>query len=143
MFGEDAMEIQDLKENQREFYYQTFIEQEDSVDEDGYFTGEGESYYSNPIKARAMISENMSDTVEMPFGKDLSYDKMISTVQNLPINEYSRLFIDVVPVFNEDGSTDTEPDYEVVRVARGLYQNVWAIKMVDGYGDRGQPIQNF
>lgn len=43
--------------------------------------------------------------------KIIVYDKTISTVQKLPIDEYSKLFIDVVPVLNEDGSTDTEPDY--------------------------------
>lgn len=123
----------DLYENQREFYYQTYHESEDMVDDEGYLTGESGSSYSNPIKARAMISENMSDAVEMPFGKDLVYDKMISTVQDLPIDEYSRLFVDVVPVLNEDGSTDTEPDYTVVRKSTGLYQKVWAIRRVDGY----------
>ena len=123
----------DLPENQREFYYQTYITSEEEYDEDGYLTGEDKSYYSNPIKAKAMISENTSDAVEMPFGKDLVYDKMISTVQDLPIDEYSKLFIDVEPVLNEDGTTDTKPDYEVVKVAKGIYQRVWAIRKIDGY----------
>lgn len=124
----------DLLENQREFYYQTYEKSEDEVDEDGNLTGREILFYSNPIKAKAMISENTSDAVEMPFGKDLVYDKMISTVQDLPINEFSKLFVDVEPVFNEDGSTDTKPDYIVKRVAKGLYQKVWAIQKVDGYG---------
>ena len=123
----------DLEANQREFYYQTYINGEEIVDDDGYLTGEDKSYYSNPIKAKAMISENTSEAVNMPFGKDLVYDKMISTVQDLPINEYSKLFVDVVPVFNEDGSTSTEPDYEVVKVSKGIYQRVWAIRKVEGY----------
>ena len=123
----------DLEANQREFYYQTYINGEEIVDDDGYLTGEDKSYYSNPIKAKAMISENTSEAVNMPFGKDLVYDKMISTVQDLPINEYSKLFVDVVPVFNEDGSTNTEPDYEVVKVSKGIYQRVWAIRKVEGY----------
>lgn len=123
----------DLPENQREFYYQNYVSSEEEVDEDGYLTGEDHSYYTNPILAKAMISENTSEAVEMPFGKDLVYDKMISTVQDLPINEYSRLFVDVVPIFNEDGSTDTKPDYIVKKVAKGLYQKVWAIQKVDGY----------
>ena len=125
----------DLKENQREFYYQTYIESEEEVDEDGYLTGESSSSYSNPILAKAMISENTSDASDTPFGKDLVYDKMISTVQDLPITEQSKLFVDVVPVFKEDGSTDTEPDYEVVKVSKGLYQRVWAIRKVEGYAN--------
>ena len=127
------MEIRDLKENQRDFYYQTYHESEENVDDDGYLTGEDTSYYSNPIKATAMISENTSDVTDAPFGKDLVYDKMISTVQDLPIDEYSKLFVDVVPIINSDGSTNTEPDYEVVRVSKGIMQKVWAIKRIDGY----------
>lgn len=127
--------IVDLEENQREFYYQTYVEEgKDEVDEDGYLTGEKVSAtYSNPIKAKAMISENTSEVTDTPFGKDLIYDKMISTVQDLPINEFSRLFVDVVPTLNEDGTTDTKPDYVVVKVSKGLYQRVWAIRKVEGY----------
>lgn len=128
------VQISDLKENQREFYYQTYKESEEEYDEDGYLTGEKSSSYSNPIKASAMISENTSEVTDTPFGRDLVYDKMISTVQDLPIDEYSKLFIDVVPVLKEDGSTETEPDYIVKKVAKGLYQKVWAIQKVDGYG---------
>jgi len=125
--------LSDLKENQRTFYYQTFQEGEEEVDEDGYLTGDKTSSYSNPIKAEAMISENTSDAEDKPFGKDLVYDKMISTVQDLPIDEFSRLFVDVVPDIKEDGSTDTKPDYIVKKKAKGLYQKVWAIQKVDGY----------
>ena len=123
----------DLAENQREFYYQTYLGEREMIDEDGYRTGEPIISYSNPVKAQAMISANTSDVVPLPFGKDLQYDKMISTVQDLPINELTKLFIDVVPDIKEDGSTETEPDYEVIKVSKGIYQNVWAIKRVDGY----------
>ena len=123
----------DLPENQREFYYQTFNGETEGVDDDGYYTGEPVTTYSNPVKAKAMISENTSEVSDAPFGKDLVYDKMISTVQDLPIDEYSKLFVDIVPDIKEDGSTDTEPDYEVVKVSKGIYQRVWAIRRVEGY----------
>lgn len=128
----------DLEENQREFYYQLYITETDELDEEGNLTGDTELVYSAPIKASAMISENTSETAEMPFGKDLVYDRMISTVQDLPIDEYSRLFIDVVPVLNEDGTTDTKPDYKVKKVAKGIYQKVWAIQRIEGYGENNQ-----
>jgi hypothetical protein len=131
------MEIKDLKANQRDFYYQLFRGEQPEYDDDGYETGESKISYSEPIKASAMISENTSDAVNSPFGKDLVYDKLISTVQDLPIDEYSKLFVDVVPVIKEDGSTDTEPDYEVIRVSKGIYQRVWAIRKVEGYGNQG------
>ena len=127
--------IKDLKANQREFYYQTYIGEGEEYDEDGYLTGDNSQtiVYSNPIKAVAMISANTSDVVDLPFGKDLQYDKMISTVQNLPIDEHTMLFIDVTPVIDGNGATETPPDYSVVKVAKGLHQNVWAIKRVEGY----------
>ena len=48
------VQISDLKENQREFYYQTYKESEEEYDEDGYLTGEKSNSYSNPIKASAI-----------------------------------------------------------------------------------------
>lgn len=126
----------DLAENQREFYYQTYMGEVEEMDEDGYLTGNSIPSYSKPIKAKAMISENTSEAVDAPFGKDLVYNKMISTVQDLPIDEYSMLFVDVEPVLKEDGSTDTKPDYEVVMVSKGIYQRVWAIRRVEGYGNQ-------
>lgn len=129
------MEIKDLKANQRDFYYQLYLGETPILDEEGYETGESEISYSAPTKVSAMISENTSDVQEMPFGRDCVYDRMISTVQDLPIDEHSRLFIDVVPEIGEDGEVQTRPDYEVIKVAKGIYQKVWAIKKVDGYED--------
>lgn len=127
------MKLKDLKANQVPFYYQTYGEKKAEVDEDGYLTGEYEISYSEPIKAWARISPNTSEVQDTPFGKDLVYDKMISTVQNLPIDEHSKLYIDVVPQFHFDGSTDTEPDYIVVKVAKDMNQNMWAIRRIEGY----------
>ena len=56
----------------------------------------------------------------------------------LPIDEYSKLFIDVVPVLNEDGSTDTEPDYICVCPKHDLQQNLWAIRKIKGNIHAGQ-----
>ena len=54
----------------------------------------------------------------------------------ISVSQYSKLFIDVFPVIKEDGSTDTKLDYEVKKVAKGLYQKVWAIQRIDGYGKK-------
>ena len=126
-------EIRDLPENQTEFYYQTYLGKVDEVDEKGYKTGRPVPSYSKPVKESAMISANTSDVELTPFGRDTVYDKMISTVKKLPITETTLLFIDVVPDLDEEGNTLTKPDYEVVKVAKGLYQNVWAIRKVEGY----------
>ena len=117
----------DLEENQV-----TFEGKKDELDENGEKTGEKIITYSNPVMARARIGPNMGNAADSPFGRDIVYDKSISTVKRLPINEYSRLFIDVVPVIKEDGTTDTEPDYVCVCPQLGLVQNVWAIKKIAG-----------
>lgn len=131
-------EIKDYKPNQTEFYYQTYLGEIEEYDEDGYLTGNTIIGYSKPVKESAMISSNTSDVEITPFGKDAVYDKMISTVKNLPIDEHTALFIDVVPELDSEGNTHTKPDYEVIKVAKGLHQNVWAIKKVEGYGQNNQ-----
>lgn len=126
------MQITDLAENQVPFWYQTYEGKVDELDEDGNKTGHKINKYSNPVMVYARVGPNMGNASDSPFGRDIVYDKSISTVQNLPIDEYSRLFIDVIPVLKEDGSTDTEPDYECVCPQKGLIQNVWAIKKIAG-----------
>lgn len=126
------LHMKDLKENQVEFWYQEYEGEEIEYDEDGNKTGDKILKYKNPVKAIARITATAGSSTESPFGKDLVYDRSISTVQKLPINEYTKLFIDVVPVINEDGSTDTEPDYACVNPAIGIHQNVWAIRKIKG-----------
>ena len=122
----------DLPENQVPFWYQTYEGEDFEVDEDGHRTGDKIAKYSNPERVMARVSSNTGNASDSPFGVDIVYDKAISTVKKLPIDEYSRLFIDREPVLNPDGSTDTEPDYSCVCVKHGLVQNVWAIKKIKG-----------
>lgn len=122
----------DLPENQVEFWYQCYEGEDYELDEEGRRTGDKIPVYSDPVMAKAFISANTGSASDSPFGNDIVYDKAISTVKKLPINENSRLFIDVEPVLNGDGSTDTKPDYECVCVKNGLVQNVWAIKKIKG-----------
>ena len=126
------MLLKDLPENQVPFWYQLYEGKADQVDEDGNITGDPINKYSNPVRIMARVSANTGDVINSPFGQDIVYDKSISTVQKLPIDEYSRLFIDREPVIKSDGTTDTEPDYAVVSVKLGLIQNVWAIKKIQG-----------
>ena len=129
------MKIKDLPENQVSFWYQTYEGEIEGVDSQGRITGEPVKVYSNPIKAKARVSSSTGNLYESPFGSDIAYDKSISTVQKLPIDEYTRLFIDTEPVINENGTTDSQPDYRVVCVKLGLIQNVWAIKKIRGVTD--------
>lgn len=126
------MVLQDLPENQVPFWYQTFEGEQDEYDDKGRRTGDKVKVYSNPVREMARISANTGDAYGSPFGQSIVYDKSISTVKKLPIDEYTLLFIDREPVLEEDGSTVTEPDYSCVCVKNGLVQNVWAIKKIRG-----------
>ena len=129
------MKIKDLPENQVSFWYQTYEGKANKLDRQGRITGDKIEVYSNPVKAKARVSSSTGNLYESPFGSDIAYDKSISTVQKLPIDEYTRLFIDIEPDIKEDGTTDSVPDYRVVCVKLGLIQNVWAIKKIRGVTD--------
>ena len=129
------MRLKDLAINQVPFYYCTYMGEVEEVDDDGYLTGDTVIKYSDPVPAKARISPNTKDAEVMPFGVDLVYDKAISTVQDLPIDEYTKLYIDRVPTYDDNGKLTNEPDYEVVRVAKDLQQRVWAIKRISGEND--------
>lgn len=126
------LKLKDLEDNQSTFWYQTYEGETDELDEDGKRTGDKIESYSNPIEAKAMITASNGNAENSPFGKDIVYDKSMSTVQNLPIDEYTKLFIDVRPVIQIDGSTDTQPDYSCVCTKNGLEQNVWALRKIKG-----------
>ena len=126
------MKLKDLKANQVPFYYQNPGKVIEERDEDGYLTGQKIKTGGEIVKAYARISPNTADYVNAPFGKDLVYDKMISTVQDLPIDEQTKLFIDSVPKYDFNGDTESEPDYEVVRVAKDMHQKCWAIRRIEG-----------
>ena len=124
------MKLKDLKINQVTFWYRTYLGEIEEVDEDGYLTGSKTIAFSEPVMAKARISPNTQDAQTMPFGVELDYDKAMSTVQDLPIDEYSQLFVDIEPEYDENGKLINEADYKVVRVAKDLQQKVWAIKKI-------------
>lgn len=115
--------MRDCLRNQVEFWYSTFIKKEPIL-KDGFETGQYESVYSDPVKAKARITSATGESDAELFGADVRYDRVISTVQNLPIDEYSRLWIEKSPERYDDH------DYVVKRVAKGLNQNLWAIAKV-------------
>jgi hypothetical protein len=71
--------------------------------------------YKEPVLFHASLSPGQSDAEESPFGKDVSYDRIISTCDtSLPIDETSLIWIKNQPVFNADGTVNPDSaDYEV------------------------------
>ena len=64
------------------------------------------------------------------FGIELNYDKVL-VAESVSFDENSLLWIDVAPVIELDGSTQTPPDYVVKRIAKSLNSVAVAVTKVD------------
>ena len=104
--------MRDLRRNQRKMYYSLYVTQENDSDFDVLDTV---AKYSAPVEFKAGLSSGKSDSDDSPFGKDISYDRIISTVKkDLPITETSLIWYETKPVLFEDGSADpSSADYKV------------------------------
>lgn len=117
--------------NKTKFYYASYIGEVEIVDEHGNVTGEYEVSFGNPIRATGNISAARGEMQSRQFGESESYDKVIVLDdRDAPIDEQSILWVDTLPLLNEDGSTDTPHDYIVTRVARSLNGVSIAIRKV-------------
>lgn len=114
--------MRDLKKNQIGIWYSLYSDKE-PVLRDGFETGQYKKGYSEPVFVKVSVSPSTGASEAELFGTSVQYDRVISSVQNLPINEYSRLWVEKTPA-------DGEHDYTVKRVAAGLNQNLWAIAKV-------------
>lgn len=125
-----------LSRNKSTFYFAPYLGKFLLFDEDGNSTGEHETKYGFPVCCRANISPASGRTVAEQFGATESYDKVIVTDNlNLPINEFSLLWVDTAPVFKNDGTVDTPHDYIVKKVSRSLNSVSYAITKVDVNAD--------
>lgn len=120
--------MRDLARNQIIFWYSLYLGKE-PVLKNGFETGQYTDAYTDPVAVKARISSATGENEVEMFGTAIQYDRVISSVQNLPIDEYSRLWID------SDPSEGADYDYRVKRVAKGLNQHLWAIeKVVKNHG---------
>lgn len=137
--------MRSLKRNKQKMYYSTYS---NSIpvyerDENGEIifinvggellsveTGETETGYSLPVEFKANISSSKGDASQELFGINLDYTKTISTTDmSLPISETSRIWLETVPRFNDDGTVDIDSaDYSVAQVARSLNSIMYAVK---------------
>ena len=121
-----------LTRNKRRFYYALFNSKNELVDENGYFTGDYELKYGNPVCAMANISAAKGEATTRQFGEELIYDKVV--VMDNPrteIDEYAVMWIDSTPVLEADGTTHTPYDYVVKQVARSINSVSIAAAKVD------------
>lgn len=116
----------------RDFYYSKFVCKKELKDEYGNNSGEYEVIYSNPTKYRGNISAAQGEVQSRQFGDSESYDKVIVLNNvDIPIDEYSILWVDSLPTLLSDGTTETPHDYIVKKVARSLNVVAIAISKVD------------
>lgn len=117
--------------NKVKFYYASYMDKTEIVDEYGNITGEYKINYTNPVECRANISSIQGETKIRQFGVTESYDKVIVlNEKNAPINEHSILWVDTLPTLNEDGTTATPHDYVVTKVAKSLNVTLVGIRKV-------------
>lgn len=85
-------------------------------------SGQKREKYSDPIPVSVPVSPNTGTSDVELFGGSVQYDRIISTVKKLGLDEHSRLWIETVP--------PAAPDFKVERVAPGKDQNLYAIKRI-------------
>lgn len=107
--------MRSLKKNQRKMHYALYDNEIPIVDENGNEELETRAGYKNPVLFRAHLTAGQSDAEESPFGKDVSYDRIISTCDmDLPIDENSLIWVKSNPTYNDDGTVNGDSaDYEV------------------------------
>lgn len=122
-----------LKRNKVPFYYANIIGSQEVMNEDGYKTGETKLVYDTPRKLEANISVATGKVVLQLFGGNESYDKIIvSDDTDFPINEYSALWIDSVPLFDDSTKEIITPNnYVVKKIARSLNSVSVAVSRVN------------
>ena len=107
--------MRNCKKNTRPMYYSLYKGEIPILDENGNEELETTQSYDNPVLFRASLSTGQSDAEESPFGKNVTYDRVISTCDtSLPIDENSLIWVKNKPVYNTDGTVNPDSaDYEV------------------------------
>lgn len=122
--------MRSLRRNKQPLYYATYVKKIPVTDENGDFTGDEETVYSKPIPFYENISPEKGSSQEEVFGKSLDYSRTVSTCNmSLPIDEFSRIWIETEPVLKPDGTAyGDSADYSVVAIAKSLNSVVYALK---------------
>ena len=117
--------------NKQKYYYASYVGENEIIDEYGNSTGEYAVSYGKPIEYFGNISAAQGEMQSRQFGESESYDKVIVLDdRNAPIDEHSIMWVDTLPLLNDDGTTDTPHDYVVKKVARSLNAVSIAIRKV-------------
>lgn len=114
--------------NMQTFWYALFGQIAEGTDEYGNIVAQYATY-GDPVRTCGNISPAKGEVVSRQFGDDDLYDRVIGPLPiDTPIDEYSVLWIDVVPALdihghlalNEDGQPVTPHNYIVRKKASSL-----------------------
>lgn len=128
-----------LNKNKQTLWYALYSGKKELIDEYGNRTGQFAIEYEKPCKTAANISPASGETSISQFGENERYDKVIVFADtDIPINEYSVLWIDRMPALNADGELEkgsngealTPHDYVVKQVAKSLNSTAYAVDKV-------------
>ena len=124
-----------LVRNKTPFYYALYDHKEQLIDEYGNPVGEYTVYYDKPSKCYGNISAGYGLAQTQEFGESVACDKVIVVCDtNLPIDEYSVLWIDTPPDIDAKGYATSPHDYIVKKVAKRLNVVSIAISRVNVSG---------
>lgn len=128
-----------LYRNRRAIWYANFIGNEEVIDSEGRHTGHYEAQYTNPIKlyvnkstTSGLTNNNISGKVRRyVYGEEKDYNVTINPIpDSCDISESSVLWVDTVPVIENDGSTKTPYDHVITRISYSLgFRALQAVKV--------------
>lgn len=124
--------MRSLKRNKQQLYYALYKSHSNVRDLDGNYTGEYSVSYEKPVAFKANVSANKGEADVQTFGIDLDYTKVISTTEDLPIKEGTRIWQQTRPPTGENNGDSA--DYYVKQVAKSLNNTLYAIKLVSKNG---------
>lgn len=118
--------------NQKKVWYAFYEDEAPVIDENGDYTGENSSGYSEPHFTRANISPSRGTVENDIFGTNTSYSNTMSTTKmNLGIDEHSLLW-DEEPALLPNGKADPKTaKYRVAAIARGHYHVHYALRQIN------------
>lgn len=110
--------------NERKLYYALCEGRTMTKDKSGYYTGDSDVTYSDPVEFWANVSAARGEASTEQFGQDVSYDKVIVSCDvNLPITDTSIIWI--------ENSPTEQHDYIVKKVAKSLNVVSIAVRKVE------------
>lgn len=129
--------MRSMEINKTTVFYALYTGKQPILDDEGYETGEYTSGYALPVQIRIRVSPNKGEATNQLFGTTLDYDSIMITTEDLPIDEFSILWIGREPELvdgayppDSNGNQITGHTHVVVMVAKDINVTQYAIKKV-------------